>query len=342
MGHPPRHRHVARRADDRLRLRRLPLDRSARSAHAAVDPDRAAVGSPPSPFARRGPIDPRRHLHRPARAGAGPRRAPRRRDPLHAQPRRPRPRPRRCAALQRRCSRRRSPATATRDTLGDLRPHVRATSSSRRRSGAAACRSSSLFRIAGPFSLGGVEIVPVPLLHGRLPDSRLPDRLVRLPDRLQPRFPTSRGRCSTACARSCSTRCATGRTRRTSASPKRSRSSRGSAPSARTSRTSATICRTPRPARACRPAWSWPMMGWCWRFDDYRETAETQSTLCCGSRARVDRHGRHSLPRRPAAGALDAPGARARQLRRRAPRPPQDPRPRAARRRRARRHARSS
>jgi phosphoribosyl 1,2-cyclic phosphate phosphodiesterase len=27
----------------------------------------------------------------------------------------------------------------------------------------------SLFRIGGPFSLGGVEVVPVPLLHGRLP-----------------------------------------------------------------------------------------------------------------------------------------------------------------------------
>src|SRR5262245_9556760 len=27
----------------------------------------------------------------------------------------------------------------------------------------------SLFRIAGPFTLGGVEIVPVPLFHGRLP-----------------------------------------------------------------------------------------------------------------------------------------------------------------------------
>jgi phosphoribosyl 1,2-cyclic phosphate phosphodiesterase len=27
----------------------------------------------------------------------------------------------------------------------------------------------SIFRIAGPFSLGGVEIVPVPLFHGRLP-----------------------------------------------------------------------------------------------------------------------------------------------------------------------------
>jgi phosphoribosyl 1,2-cyclic phosphate phosphodiesterase len=27
----------------------------------------------------------------------------------------------------------------------------------------------SLFRIAGPFTLGGVEIVPIPLWHGRLP-----------------------------------------------------------------------------------------------------------------------------------------------------------------------------
>ena len=27
----------------------------------------------------------------------------------------------------------------------------------------------ALFRIAGPFTLGGIEIVPVPLLHGRLP-----------------------------------------------------------------------------------------------------------------------------------------------------------------------------
>ncbi|MDP9332463.1 MAG: hypothetical protein M3Q30_04000, partial [Actinomycetota bacterium] len=27
----------------------------------------------------------------------------------------------------------------------------------------------SLFRIAGPFSLGGVEVVPVPLFHGTLP-----------------------------------------------------------------------------------------------------------------------------------------------------------------------------
>ena len=53
---PPRHRsrqrHVPRRAGDRLRLRRLPLDRSARPAHAAVDPDRAAAGSAAtSPFA---------------------------------------------------------------------------------------------------------------------------------------------------------------------------------------------------------------------------------------------------------------------------------------------------
>ena len=33
-----------------------------------------------------------------------------------------------------------------------------------------------------------------------------------------------------------------------------------SSPSERTSRTCATICRTPRPARGCRRAWSWHMM----------------------------------------------------------------------------------
>ena len=37
-----RHGHVARRAGHRLRLRRVPIDRSARPADAAVDPDRAA------------------------------------------------------------------------------------------------------------------------------------------------------------------------------------------------------------------------------------------------------------------------------------------------------------
>ena len=54
-------------------------------------------------------------------------------------------------------------------------------------------------------------------------DSRLPHRRVRLPDRLQPHSRRRRGRCSTACDVSSSTRCATVRTRRTSASTRRSR-----------------------------------------------------------------------------------------------------------------------
>ena len=44
----------------------------------------------------------------------------------------------------------------------------------------------SLLRLAGAFSLGGVEIVPIPLFHGVLPVLGFRDRLVRLPDRLQP------------------------------------------------------------------------------------------------------------------------------------------------------------
>ena len=125
-----------------------------------------------------------------------------------------------------------------RPTLGrsaaDLRVHLRR----RRPTMGGGIPQLALFRIAGPFTLGGVEIVPVPLLHGRAADSRLPHRRVRVSDRLQSRFPTRRGRCSRACARSSSTRCATGRTRRTSPSPRRSPSSRGSRPRARTSRTS--------------------------------------------------------------------------------------------------------
>ena len=115
------------------------------------------------------------------------------------------------------------------------------TSSSRRSRRAAACRSWRCSGSPAPFSLGGVEIVPVPLLHGARPILGFRIGIVRLPDRLQPHSRRVVGRCSTACARWSSTRCATGRTRRTSASARRSRSPRGSAPSAPTSRTSATI-----------------------------------------------------------------------------------------------------
>ena len=92
--------------------------------------------------------------------------------------------------------------------------HLRAAASS----GAAALPQLVLFRIAGPFTLGGVEIVPVPLLHGRLPvlGFRIGSFAYLTDCNRDSR--RRRGRCSRACARSCSTRCATGRTRRTSAS----------------------------------------------------------------------------------------------------------------------------
>ena len=80
----------------------------------------------------------------------------------------------------------------------------------------------TLFPIGGPFTLGGVEIVPVPLMHGAAADPRLPHRIVRVPDRLQPH---SRRVVAAARRRAharCSTRCASARTRRTSASPRRS------------------------------------------------------------------------------------------------------------------------
>ena len=57
----------------------------------------------------------------------------------------------------------------------------------------------SLFRIAGPFSLGGVEIVPVPLLHGRRPILGFRLGVVCLPHRLQ-RDP---GRVVAAARRAC-------------------------------------------------------------------------------------------------------------------------------------------
>ena len=92
------------------------------------------------------------------------------------------------------------------------------TSSSRRTAAAAAFRSSRCSAIGGPFTLGGVEIVPVPLLHGALPVlgfrigsfAYLTD-CNRIPDES---WPLLDGR---AHARS-STRCAIVRTRRTSAS----------------------------------------------------------------------------------------------------------------------------
>ena len=191
---------------------------------------------------RGGALHPGRHRHRSARAGAGLRRPPRRCDPLHAQPRRSRLRPRRSAAVQRDAAV--GDRRATRDARHARRPaaDVLRTSSTARRARAAALPQLSLFRDRRRRSRSAASrSCPVPVMHGPRADSRLPDRLVRLPDRLQSTSRTRRGRCSPACARWSSTRCAIVRTRRISASTRRSRSSRGCGPNAPTSRTSATI-----------------------------------------------------------------------------------------------------
>ena len=226
-------------------------DRSARPAHAAVDPASSSAPERRRAVAvrRRGPLDPRRHVDRPARAGARARRPPRRRDPLHAQPRRSRPRPRRGAPLQ--------PDAAVGDRLLRRRADASATcggcsrtSSSRRAQIGGGMPQLTLFTIGGPVlarrrrDRAGAAAARPPA------GSRLPHRLVRVSDRLQPHSRRVVAAARRRARRSSSTRCATGRTRRISAWPRRSTSSRASAPSARTSRTSATICGTPRPARA--------------------------------------------------------------------------------------------
>ena len=222
-------------------------------------------------------------------------------------------------------------------TLADLR-RMFATSSTASRAAAAAFRSCRCSRSAAPFTLGGVEIVPVPLMHGPLPILG---------------FRLGSFAYLTDCSHDPGVVVAAAR-RRSHARPRRAarpaaphafqrrRSARGGrAPRARAHLLHAHLPRsrrTPRPARACRRAWSWPMMGWSWRSrrDDRRGHERHTGTdrLCVSSVSlaliAVRVHGRHSLSRRPAAAALDAAGARARQLRRRAPRPSQDPRPRAA------------
>ena len=254
----------------------------------------------------------------------------------------------RCAGTTR-CRSRRSAATRMQDTVDDLRRMFAYIFGAPRQKGGGVPQLR-LFSIAGPFTMGGVEIVPVPLWHGELPVlgfrigsfayltdcNRIPDESWPLLDGRPRRHPRRAARASAPDAL------------------QRARSARrrlaAAVPSARTSRTSATTCRTPPPARACPAAWSWPMMGWCWRSMTTMEHGATQRTR---QAYREDRDlrtsvtsvlelvdGRHPLPRRRAARPLGAAGAGARQFRRRPPRPSQDPRPRPPRRRRARRHLR--
>ena len=280
-----------------------------------------------------GALDPRRHVDRSARAGAGQRRPPRRRDPLHAQPRRSRLRPRRCAALQRDAAVGDSAATRdarhARRACGACSP----TSSSRRSRRAAACRSCRCSASAAPFSLGGVEIVPVPLLHGALPIlgfrigsfAYLTD-CNRIPDESWPLLDGVRTLVLDALRH---------RPHPTHFSVAEALDGVARIGAERAYFTH--ICHDlPHAATCarCPPAWSWPMMGWCSEIPRSRSRARSLRALRA---PRLGLHGRHSFPGRPAAVALGPAGARARQLRRRASRPSQDPRARAARRRRARR-----
>ena len=245
------------------------------------------------------------------------------------------------------CSRRRSAATRTGGRSSDLRRMFSYIFDTGPRAGGGVPKLS-LFEIGGPFSIGGVEVVPDPADARPAADSRLPRRVVRLSDRLQPHSRIGRGRCSKASARSSSTRFAIGRTPRISPWTKRCRSSNASGPNAPASRTSATICRTPRPVRGSRPAWSWPMMGWSWRSrnkQQRRTSRHATGTEASGGLSRlsssrvaqfsVSVDGHHPFSRRSAAAALDEAGAGAGQFRRPASRSPQDPRPREPGRRRA-------
>ena len=193
------------------------------------------------------------------------RRPPRRRDPLHAQPRRSRARPRRGAPLQPDAADADPAATPTQRTLADLRRMFAYIFDAGRGSRAAAFRRSRCSRSPAPFTLGGVEIVPVPLLARPSCRSSASGRLVRVPDRLQPHprrvVAAARRRAHARARRAARPAAPDALQRRRGARRRRAARRR----SARTSRTSATTCRTPPPARACPPAWSWPMMGWCWR-----------------------------------------------------------------------------
>ena len=128
-----------------------------------------------------------------------------------------------------RCSRRRSRATPTPATLADLRRMFAyifepPTAEGRRRAAAVAVRDRRAVLARRRRDRAGAADAR------RAADPRLPHRLVRVPDRLQPHSRRVVAAARRRATRWSSTRCAIGRTRRTSASPRRSTSSRASAP----------------------------------------------------------------------------------------------------------------
>ncbi len=317
--HVPRHGHLARRADDRLRLRHLPVRRSARPPAPPLD-----LHSRPTTAQRAGRCRPR-----PARAGADARHPPRRRDPLHARPRRSHPRPRRCPAVQ-------SPAAAA-DAV--LRRRARrsttsagcsATRSIRARRRAAACRSSRLFddrrrrsasagwrscrcrssTASGRFSACGSAAFAYLTDCSRIPEESL--AAARRPRRARARR-ASRSAAPDALLAGRGDR----RRRRIGARRTYFTHMCHDLPHAATSAPAA-------PGDGAGLRWAG---GECWL--DPRSAARAPRTA---------NRDHDSFPGRPAA-PLEPAGAGARQLRRPAPRAHEDHRPRPAPRRRARRHA---
>ena len=125
----------------------------------------------------------------------------------------------------------------------------------------------TLFRIGGPFVLGALEIIPVPLLHGHRPilgfrigDFAYLTDCSRIPDESWPLLEGVRTLVLDALRdRPHPTHFSVAEALEVVARLR---------PSGPTSRTSATTSRTPPPAPVCRRAWSWRMMGWFYRLDD--------------------------------------------------------------------------
>ena len=248
--HVPRHRHLARRADDRLRLRVCTSDDPRDNRLAAVDLHRPCRDLAVL-------VDTATDLRAQALAFRLPRR---RRDPLHAQPCRPRHGARRGPAVQRAAGRAASRAMPTRSPSTEIRrtfAYIFDVAHAAR----GGLPQLELFTLAGEFCLGRTPVTPVPLWHGR--------RLI-LGYRIGPFAYLDRLQChagrSVAAARGRGP--AGARRAAAQAAPdaflgERGAGGRGTAQAIarRGSRISPTICRMPPRARACPRAWNWHMMG---------------------------------------------------------------------------------